>query len=331
VGLPVGAELKASIASDLNIKFDMGSRLVTGSPEIVHALESLVTQGGRRGDINPLREVCVRISEAMPQAESIDNFIDCHRADPQIALCGKLAIALEILKAERRSKLYVDRRGQNNLDFAQVEKTWFTAFFQILAENCDVEQLAARLETIAIVSFNYDRCFEHYMWDAFKNYYGISGEVSRDILGRLNIYHPYGTVGNLPFLSSADSIDFGSTPTERQLIQAVNQLKTFTEGTDEHGSDIQAIRGAFGAGKVIFLGFAFHRQNLELLFPGTRPSAPLSTTRAYGTARGISRSDCEVIKDQLHGKAGFGAPITLRDDLTCAEFFADYRRTLSFA
>lgn len=91
---------------------------------------------------------------------SIDNFIDSHRGNEAIALCGKLAIVRSIVEAEKKkSKLYVDQKNSHNkLRFADVENTWFNAFFQLLTENCDWSELPGRLAKVAIVTFNYDRC-----------------------------------------------------------------------------------------------------------------------------------------------------------------------------
>jgi hypothetical protein len=63
----------------------------------------------------------------MPQAISIDNFIDPHRSSSAVVLCGKLGITQAILEAERRSTLYFDERQQQTSEFEhnKVQATWY--------------------------------------------------------------------------------------------------------------------------------------------------------------------------------------------------------------
>jgi hypothetical protein len=129
VDLPVGAELKRQIAERLDIRFqDYARQPGSGDDKLLQAFRlASVRSDGSQGDINQLLDVSRLIRDAMPQAISIDNFIDSHRNDERIAFCGKLAIARCILEAEARSKLLVDRSNiYNKLDFGAIENTWFT-------------------------------------------------------------------------------------------------------------------------------------------------------------------------------------------------------------
>ena len=49
-------------------------------------------------------EAAEQISLAMPLSVSIDTYMDDHRTDPRIELCGRLAIVKSILEAEHNSK-----------------------------------------------------------------------------------------------------------------------------------------------------------------------------------------------------------------------------------
>ena len=48
------------------------------------------------------------------------------------------------------------------------------------------------------------------------------------------------------------------------------------------------------ADRIVFLGFAFHRQNMKLLWPDS--GGALFHRRVYGTAIEISDSDAGLIK-----------------------------------
>ena len=95
--LPTGNELKSKIATLLGM-------VQKGGEDIVEALRISTLNDGS-ADIKPYLEAARHIKDALPLAISIDNFIDAHRNNNKIALCGKLAITLSILDAERRSLL----------------------------------------------------------------------------------------------------------------------------------------------------------------------------------------------------------------------------------
>lgn len=333
VNLPVGADLKQQIADRLDIRFERFNEKISGDDQITQAFR-LLTAGtdGTRGDINPLLHVSWFIRDAMPQAISIDNFIDSHRNDERIAQCGKLAIARCILDAEACSSLIVDRSNSyNKLDFGAVKNTWFNAFFQLITENCQKGELPDRLQQISIITFNYDRCIEHYLYLAFQNYYEMQADEAARLMSMLEIHHPYGKVGALPWMGGSGRIEFGATPNAQQLIDISKQLRTFTEGVDPTGGDIEAIRtGISSAQRTLFLGFAFHRLNLELLFSEHPSKHRPETHSVFATAYGLSQSDSKQIHHELVSKAGYPSDgINIRTDLTCANLFSEFRRSLT--
>ena len=109
------------------------------------------------------------------------------------------------------------------------------------------------------------------------------------------------------------------------------KIKTFTEGTDPDASDIVAIRKWLSAAElVLFLGFAFHRLNLNLLKPSDAPDRGPDRVDYFGTAKGISSSDCAAVREDLIALASAKPDrIVLRNDLTCAQLLREYWRTLS--
>jgi hypothetical protein len=62
------------------------------------------------------------------------------------------------------------------------------------------------------------------------------------------------------------------------------------------GEVINAIATELGrAHAVIFLGFAYHNQNMTLL----RPAEPIKPKQIFGTAFGMSDADVEVVSHDL--------------------------------
>ena len=128
-GLPTGATLKNQIARAVNIRFRHLSEKISGDDEITEALNRHVQQSSRqRGDINPYIRAGWKIHDAMPQAISIDNFIDAHRGDKHLELIGKLGIVHAILEAEKGSRLKLEREQKTKIDYAQLETTWYNRF-----------------------------------------------------------------------------------------------------------------------------------------------------------------------------------------------------------
>jgi hypothetical protein len=111
VKLPTGFELKARIATLLDMRFPDGYCLASGDGGICDALRIHVKRTQMWPNISSHLHAAWRIRDAMPQAISIDNFIDAHQGDAELELCGKLAIARAILQGERQSLLFVDRRA----------------------------------------------------------------------------------------------------------------------------------------------------------------------------------------------------------------------------
>lgn len=333
-GLPTGQELKTQIVSLLDIRFEWRDQK-SGDVTICEALRLFVKDETPK-DINPHLHAARHICDAMPQAISIDNFLDAHGGDEKIELCGKLAIVRSILHAERRSLLYFDpsRNGRQHPDFRSLENTWYNTFFQVLTENCRIEDLSERAKSVGLIIFNYDRCVEHFLYHALQNYYKLQPQKAAEIVRQIEIYHPYGKVGALPWQETDGAVDFGAEPSAAQLLSLAGQIKTFTEGTDPDSSEVFSIRKSMrNSSTVVFLGFAFHRLNMQLIFPEINSLDLREGVSCFATAKGISLSDCKVLEQELakaFGGVAIGASnvFHVRNDLTCCELFKEYRRSL---
>jgi hypothetical protein len=299
VGFPLGAELKSIIAKKLNITFPDGYRQQDGDYAITGALrEKVRLPDGRNGNINPYLHKAWHIKDAMPQAISIDNFLDNHSDDEEIKLCGKLAIVRSILESEEKSKLYNfnQRNHQVEVKFDLIANTWYSKFFRLLTQNCVWSNLEERLKRIFIINFNYDRSFEFYLFLALKNYYRKDDEVIKKVLNYLTVIHPYGSVGKLPWQDNAEHISYGEDLTNsKKLLELACKIKTFTERFDEEVVLTTIKKFIQEANTIIFLGFAYHTQNMELINPKTI----CFSEKVYATAKGISNSGQRVCSDNI--------------------------------
>lgn len=331
VNLPIGDGLKEEITRALNFHFENFNRMTSGDPGIYEALKIHVRTANIR-DGNVFIHAGRRIAANMPLAISIDNFLDAHRGKKEIELCGKLAIVQRILAAERRSKLYIDhQKPHERLTYSNLTSTWFNSFWQILSENCTVDEIEQRLASIAVVSFNYDRCFAHFLYNALQDYYELDAGRAGELARRVEIFHPYGSVGSLPWFEQPNSVPFGAEVHAQQLLALSSQIKTFTEGTDPESNVAKALwMRAAEATHVAFLGFAFHPQNFKLIWPEQR-STDSRAALCIGSALGISESDLDVIRSQLYETLHVLSDDVKLPNLSCHDLFRNYRRTLSAA
>lgn len=195
-----------------------------------------------------------------------------------------------------------------------------------------MSDLKERLSSISLVIFNYDRCVEHYLYDALQTYYQLSANDAASVLKNLEIYHPYGTVGALPWDSPTEAVDFGGTPSATHLLHLADRIKTFTEGTDSASSKVTAIQERVRTSMtLVFLGFSFLDMSLDLLMPRQPSCQAPAEKRIFATAVGISPSDAEVISRGLAARCGMLDPsnVKIRPDLKCGQLFREYWRSMS--
>lgn len=325
---PDGAKLKREIADLLNLNYN-GIDSTTGDRLILQSIISHA-RSNKTADLTPYLEAASSIRDGMPQARSIDSYIDHHNENKYVELCGKLAIVRAILRAEQHSWLYVNPANfKSKPNFSSLEQTWFNTFFQIVAEGCRAPALRERLSSMALVIFNYDRCVEQFIYYSLINYYKIPAPDAADLVNSIEIYHPYGTVGHLPWQKGGPTVPFGADLNANDLLIAAEKILTFTEGTDAKSSEILAIREKVQESTFfIFLGFAFHKLNMDLLFH--RPRQPHSSTKCYATAYSFSDSDKLVVSKKLSNLVGVPhRELNIRSDLKCNEFLHAYFRSLS--
>jgi len=326
IGMPTGIELKKEIIELLSFSS-------TYSEEPDSVLFDCIKRKAEKeyGEIKRYRKAAKKIYNALSQAISIDNFIDAHRGDKYIEFCAKIGIVFSILKAEKKSSLYENTSYSSNFELP--EKSWYHPFFQLLIENCNKEEFENRLKDIGFIIFNYDRCFEHYFFKALQTYYAISENEAGSLVNKMNIIHPYGTVGSLVFQKHDTRVPFGEEAGPYLILELTEKIKTFTESQNEESENKKKIFDYFSdATKIIFLGFAYHKINLNLLFGDYKKDLDNNLQKpisCYGSAYNISRDDISSIKESLNKILGESTKIKLVNK-TSKSFFDYFWRSISF-
>lgn len=327
VGLPMGSDLLKQIVKLTHITFEHYSQK-SGDPAIFEALKIILNEGGEVAKINQHLHAAWQLAESATQAISIDNVIDALE-DPRVELVGKLGIVQAILKAEAASPAF--KRVQNmpnTINLSKFADTWYGSLTKLLTENVRKSEIGSIFDNLEIVNFNYDRCLEHYLPFSLASYYGLEADAIREIMQDLTIHRPYGIAGRLPWQKGdGPSVGFGEGAPQ-QLADVAQQVRTFTERVEE-GDELAAMRATIaGADRIVFLGFAFHRQNVELLAQQVQDH-----TEVVATTFGISKGDKAVIDDELQKAFQFQGMLNEHRvklaDMTCNQFFKEYWRTLT--
>lgn len=261
LGLPLGESLREEIAALVDIRYD-GFRPISGDDQINHYLRE-IAQEKSYPNINDLLHKCRLIRDALPGSISIDNLLDAHRNDPDIAEIGKLAIAKAILGAERRSKLYKPENEPGSFHLSSAAGTYLIPLFQILSEGVTKENVDSIFSNCSFVVFNYDRTLEYFLPKALQRYYGLDTSSAENIVQSATIIHPYGRVGEFGRGKSLESAAFGANRPNLRSIAA--GIRTFSEGLADEGHANAIDRLVSRSEQIIFLGFAFHPLNMEIL------------------------------------------------------------------
>lgn len=330
-GLPVGATLKTNIVAALRQRAPGGN---VDDQNLYYAMSRFADiDPDAAGNIQPYVNAIDHINHSLVLSPSIDNFINSHQGDRRVEVVGKLGIAKCILDAERKSSL-CHRRDSNRdpfaarikprLNFNAFADTWMVSFFMLLNQDCSFANLKAKLAKVALIVFNYDRCVEQFLHEAIKSFYRVSDGEASEALKELDIYHPYGLIGPLPWQSSTH-IPFGSEANSQELVQAVDNIKTFSESNAVNDAETRAIRKLVADSKsLVLLGFGFIPLNMELLQPRSpHPSSKRNTV--YATTYNISAFDKERISAELKALSGSSLQ-PLMTDSKAGALFSEFTR-----
>lgn len=262
------------------------------------------------------------------QALSIDNIVD-GLEDKKVELVAKLGIVRAIHMSEKESNYFSIDQRTRRLDFRKFDTTWYSHLTKLICENRRVGELDKVFENLSFISFNYDRCIEAYLPWSIANYYQVNLDQVLEPFLKLSIHRPYGIAGEIDFRRARNEgpMGFGGNGVQ-YLAEAGSQIRTFTEGVEnpERLDDLR--RDISQADRIVFLGSAFHRQNLELLQTKIKEDAHVLATTGQ-----ISDPDLSVIRREL-GEI-FSIPSFMIEGrivfakMYCREFFETHWRTLT--
>lgn len=329
-GLPVGNQLAKTISIMMDVRSDRHETTGKGDQDLFYSV--LRTN---QKNTHSFQNAFWMIRDGILLCNSIDDFLDIHRDNNHVNFSGKSAIVRSIVAAERSSKLFFDKSNiYNRMNMLKVEETWLISFFRVLSRGLPLSDVDNLFQNVAFIVFNYDRCIEQFLAHAIQQLYSLPSSKAHEILSQLTIIHPYGTVGELAIEHGRHGVFFGGAPEKLQEDYPAlsKEIKTYTEQLEE-GEELERIRNEVDkAENIVFLGFAFHDQNMRII----KPREPIKRKNIYATAYGMSDSDVEIVRSQFleffEGQERFIMDgqnhIHIRNDLTCAKLFEQYSKSL---
>lgn len=321
-GLPVGTGLANDIVHRLGFYFG-GGQLTQGDPYIAQALQSRYAS-----DFSRYFLAARNIAAGLPSFKSIDDYLFTHSADEAAMVVGKMAILTSIAYFESKSTLagfwHPDQEAQQ-ASLASLRKSWVHTLIQTLVTGVRREDRLELFRDISIVTFNYDRCLETALYHGIQAPLQIDGNEAARVLDGLKIYRPYGGLG--PLLETGpEAVPYG--PNAGIAVKFGNRIRVYTESYEERSDMIEMRETLSAAGQLVFMGFGFHRQNMELLDIGSHKDRVgrmvLATAfRESLTARAVFETR---IRETLSSLEKPTIPLSTED---CASFLQEHAITLS--
>ena len=286
--MPVGSELAVQIENAIvhDLESAKGGNLV--------GVVGAIAQSGYRDEH---RTAIKRIRDGILSKPSIDEFIDDWQDFPHLQSIAKMYIARCILEAERNCVL--GKLTTHYTDVAAGMRALRDSWLCLIARSInptsrrrDVEHVFANS---AFITFNYDRCIEEFLYHWFTNTQDMSKDRAISALDDIPILHVYGSLGdNLARNNGRPNIPFGAS--QDYIRAASTSLSTFSETVSD--DSFRKIRHLVGSCEnIVFLGTAYHRQNLKILFDDKPPE----NVSIFGTTFGMKAQVCEDIRKRLHG------------------------------
>jgi hypothetical protein len=244
---------------------------------------SPVTLWGRLKDLGIEQEKIPAFRSALIFADppSVDAFLE-HREE--FLEVGKLSIALSLIPFENERRLFNMDRDED------MPNSWYRYLMDKLeAINCT----DFKRNRLSIITFNYDRSLEHYLFTTLKNRYGITDQECSDAISAIPFIHVHGSLGSLPWQGGLFSRPFKKTGDLHEIRMASRQIIIMSEKAE----DAEVFRRAYElmneASKIYFLGFGYHQTNLRRL----GMAKLIKKGNIYGTSLGLGTAEWRSISD----------------------------------
>lgn len=192
----------------------------------------------------------------LSQKPSIDAFLE-HRGE--FLKAGKIAIALSLLSKENPDVF-------NGFDIRE------QGIYHFLYNSLSASWEEFRENKLTVVTFNYDRSLEFFLFSALKHSYNKSDTEIAEAIENIPIIHVHGSLGPLSWQESGGSDYyplFGRSDQGYQIGKriklAIENIVIVSEAEPNSEGFAFANQRLKEAERIYFLGFGYYRVNMERL------------------------------------------------------------------
>ena len=198
--------------------------------------------------------------------------------------------------------------------FPPSDSGWYQHLFHHLTNDEGVQGFEK--SQISIITYNYDRSLEAYLYEALIARYGVTNIEARDILGKIPIVHVHGLMGNFPDVPYTNIAEPDELLNISKEIKIIHEVKESVDGYCSPEFE-EAHNLLEGAERIFFMGFGFHPDNIRRL----RYFEPdnISGKEVFATIQGLGPIEVESLKTRL---APFGIPHAALHTASCNQFFS---------
>jgi hypothetical protein len=191
---------------------------------------------------------------------------------------GRHAIAISLIPCEMESEL-----------IRKEQERWYEYLWNLM--DCRARDFEKN--QLAIVTFNYDRSLEYFLFGSARASYGLDEHEAAALVKSIPIIHVYGKLAEPHFLdTSGRAYD---PQLHREAIQkSASNINIMFEG-DTSGELERANDAINRAERCCFLGFGYHPVNIERLAL-TSWTSRVPKPVLFGTTYRLGRGEVERIK-----------------------------------
>jgi hypothetical protein len=209
---------------------------------------------------------------------------------------GKDVIAARLIPHEHPDRLFSFDRPEPATP-ASASWPWYRYLFHRLGDNPD----EFRQNFLSIITFNYDRSLEYYLFTAIKNRWQLKDEEITELLTKeVPIVHVYGQLGGLPELVG-EGRPYDPRVSVESVTKAAAEIHILHEAEENSPALRQARKLMLDAALVCFLGFGYHKINLERL----------QVKKLFGTQRTVIGSAFNLLTGEKSPISSMFSPTTI--------------------
>ncbi|WP_291122940.1 SIR2 family protein, partial [Flavobacterium sp. UBA6046] len=205
---------------------------------------------------------------------STDTFLEPRQEEERYL--GKLAIAYALIPFEKEEPLFYDN-------------SWYKTFINKL--NLSFEDFEKN--KISFITFNYDRSLEFFLMTSLKNRFKKSQDEVAEKLKKIPIVHLYGKLGLLPWEVISDNDyyrNYEPTVLPHHLRKSSKSLKIIYDKLDLDNPEFKQAKILLSAArKIYFLGFGYHKDNLDRLKINSFTYIPASNTPTTALSTSLNK------------------------------------------